>query len=110
VTIPPSRSVNKGKLVAFEGETLEEDGREPPDLLRFDGKENNLFMPLSLSKTDLTQVTSFYDGSFPHHDDKWFDVATLDKIEGVRLGHLIPIPTAWAAMFLDYPNVGTALR
>jgi hypothetical protein len=28
----------------------------------------------------------------------------------VRLGCLIPIPTAWAAMFLDYPNVGTALR
>ncbi len=110
VTVPPSQSVNEGKLVAFEGETLGEDGREPPDLLRFDGKENDLFMPLSLSKIDLTQVTSFYDGSFPHHDDKWFDVATLDKIKGVRLGHLIPIPTAWAAMFLDYPNVGTALR
>ncbi len=28
----------------------------------------------------------------------------------MRLGCLIPIPTAWAAMFLDYPNVGTALR
>ncbi len=37
VTIPPSQSVNKGKLVAFEGETLGEDGREPPDLLQFDG-------------------------------------------------------------------------
>ncbi len=110
VTVPPLRSVNEGKLVAFEGETLGEDGREPPDLLRFDGEENNLFTPLSLSKIDLTQVTSYYDGSFPHHDDKWFDVATLDKIEGVRLGRLIPIPTAWAAMFLDYPNVGTALR
>ncbi len=109
VTVPPSRSVNEGKLVAFEGETLREDGREPPDLLRFDGEENDLFTPLSLSKIDLTQVTSFYNGSFPHHDDKWFDVATLDEIEGVRLGRLIPIPTAWAAMFLDYPNVGTTL-
>ncbi len=28
----------------------------------------------------------------------------------MRLGRLIPIPTAWAAMFLDYLNVGTALR
>jgi hypothetical protein len=110
VTVPPSQSVNEVKLVAFEGETLGEDSREPLDLLRFDGKENNLFMPLSLSKIDLTQVTSFYDGSFPHHDDKWFDIATLDKIEGVRLGRLIPIPAAWAAMFLDYLNVGMALR
>ncbi len=110
VTVPPSRSVNEGKLVAFEGETLGEDGREPPDLLQFDGKENNLFTPLSLSKIDLMQVTSFYNGSFLHHDDKWFDVATLNEIKGVKLGCLIPIPTAWAAMFLDYPNVRTALR
>ncbi len=110
VTVPPSRSVNEGKLVAFEGETLGEDVREPLDLLQFDGKENNLFTPLSLSKIDLTQVTSFYNGSFPHHDDKWFDIATLNKIEGVRLGHLILVSTAWAAMFLDYPNVRTALR
>jgi hypothetical protein len=28
----------------------------------------------------------------------------------VRPGRLIPIPTAKAAMFLDYPNIGTALR
>jgi hypothetical protein len=34
----------------------------------------------------------------------------LDKAHGVRLGRLVPIPTMWAAMFLDYPNIGTALR
>ncbi len=53
VTVPPSRSVNEGRLVAFEGETLREDSREPPDLLRFDGEENKLFKVLSLSKIDL---------------------------------------------------------
>ncbi len=33
VTTPPSRSVNEGKLVAFEGKTLGKNGKEPPDLL-----------------------------------------------------------------------------
>jgi hypothetical protein len=65
---------------------------------------------LSLSKIDLGQVASFYHGNFPHRDSKWFDEASFDEVKGVRLGHLIPIPTAWAAMFLDYPNVGMALR
>ncbi len=110
VTVLPSQSVNEGRLVAFEGKTLGEDSREPPDLLRFDGDKNKLFKLLSLAKIDLEQVTNFYSGSFPHHDHKWFDEATFDEVEGVRLGRLIPIPTAWAALFLDYPNLGTALR
>ncbi len=59
VTVPPSRSVNEGRLVAFEGGTLGEDSREPLDLLRFDGEENKLFKLLSLSNIDLGQVTSF---------------------------------------------------
>jgi hypothetical protein len=110
VTVPPSRSVNEGRLVAFKGETLGEDSWEPLDLLRFNGEENELFKLLSLSKIDLGEVASFYDGNVPHRDSKWFDEASFDEVEGVRLGRLIPIPTAWAAMFLDYPNVGTALR
>jgi hypothetical protein len=32
--------VIEGRLVAFESETLGEDSREPPDLLRFNGEEN----------------------------------------------------------------------
>jgi hypothetical protein len=93
VTAPPSRSVNEGRLVAFEGETLGEDSREPPDLLRFDGEEDELFKLLSLSKVDLGQVASFYDGNSLHRDCKWFDKASLDEVKGVRLGRLIPIPT-----------------
>ncbi len=34
----------------------------------------------------------------------------MNDANGVRLGRLVPIPTVWAAMFLDYPNIGTALR
>jgi len=109
VTTPPSRSVNEGKLVAFEGETLGEKGEEPPDLLRFDGNEADLFGLLSLAQTDLALVANFYDNPGPR-DTKWFGEAVLDKAHGVRLGRLIPIPTVWAAMFLDYPNIGTALR
>ena len=109
VTTPPSRSVNEGKLVAFEGETLGEKGEEPPDLLRFEGNEADLFGLLSLAQTDLALVANFYDNPGPR-DTKWFGEAVLDKAHGVRLGRLIPIPTVWAAMFLDYPNIGTALR
>jgi hypothetical protein len=94
VTAPPSRSVNEGRLVAFEGEILGEDSREPPDLMRFNGEKNKLFKLLSLSKVDLGQIASFYDGNSPHRDCKWFDKASLDEVKGVRLGHLIPIPTA----------------
>jgi hypothetical protein len=64
VTTPPSRSENEGKLVAFKKKTLGEDGREPPDLLRFDGDKADLFKLLSLSTIDLVQVANFYDGSF----------------------------------------------
>ncbi len=110
VTVPPSRSVNEGRLVAFMGETLGEDSREPLDLLRFDGEKNKLFKLPSLSKIDLGQVASFYDGNFPNRNSKWFDEASFDEVKGVRLGRFFPIPPAWAAMFLDYLNVGTALR
>ncbi len=106
VTTPPTRSVNEGKLVAFEGETLGKDGQEPPDLLRFDGEEANLFKLLSLSKIELAHVATFYDGSVQDRDRKWFDEAELEDFGGVRLGRLIPILTAWAAMFLDYRRKG----
>jgi hypothetical protein len=109
VTTPPSRSVNEGKLVAFEGETLGKNGTEPPDLLRFDGEEADLFGLLSLARIDLARVANFYDNPGAR-DIKWFDEAVLNDANGVRLGRLVPIPTVWAAMFLDYPNIGTALR
>jgi hypothetical protein len=83
VTTPPSRSVNEGKLVAFEGETLGNGGREPPDLLRFDGEEVDLFKLLSLSKFQLAQVANFYDGRVQDRDRKWFDEAKLEDFGGV---------------------------
>ncbi len=49
-------------------------------------------------------MANFYDNPGAR-DIKWFDEANR-----VRLGRLVPTPTVWAAMFLDYPNIGTALR
>jgi hypothetical protein len=41
------------------------------------------------------------------NDNKWFDKTRSDEA-GLWIGQLIPIPTRWAALFLDYPNLGTA--
>ena len=82
VTTPPSQSVNEGKLVAFEGETLGNNGTKPPDLLRFEGNKANLFGLLSLAETDLARVATFYDNPGAR-DIKWFDEAVLDNANGV---------------------------
>jgi hypothetical protein len=107
---PPSRSVNEGRLMAFEGETLGKKGHNPPDLMRFEEEEGQLFKRCSLKPIDLDRIANFYDGTFPKRDTAWFGEAKFDKEAGTRLGRLIPIPTAWAALFLDYPNLATALR
>jgi hypothetical protein len=99
---PPSRSVNEGRLMAFEGETLGEEGHDPPDLMRFEEEEGQLFKQRSLKPIDLDRIANFYNGTFPKWDAAWFGEAEFDKEAGTRLGRLIPIPTAWAALFLDY--------
>ncbi len=107
---PPSRSVNEGWLVAFEGETLGKDGHDPPNLIRFEEEEAQLFKLSSLTAIDLDRMTNFYNGTFPKWDTAWFGKSEFNEETGTRLGCLIPIPTAWAALFLGYPNLATALR
>jgi hypothetical protein len=53
-------------------------------------------------------VTQFYQIS-GKNNDKWFDKAGFDET-GLCIGRLIPIPTRWAALFLDYPDLGTEFR
>ncbi len=106
---PPSQSVNKGQLVAFKGKTLGEDGQPPPNLMRFEEVDGHLFKLRSLAKIELDWVANFYNGTFPKRDATWFGKASFNDKTSTQLGRLIPIPTAWAALFLDYPNVGTAL-
>jgi hypothetical protein len=106
VSIPPSRSSNKGHLVTFEGETLQ--GGEPPDLWRFEGDDDKLFELAPLAKTVLSLVAQFY--RIPgKNDNKWFDKAGTDET-GLWISRLIPIPTGWAALFLDYPDLGMAFH
>jgi hypothetical protein len=107
---PPSRSVNEGRLMAFEDKTLGKKGHDPPDLMRFEEEEGQLFKRRSLKPIDLDCIANFYDGTFPQWDTAWFGKAEFDKEAGTRLGRLIPIPTAWAALFLNYPNLATALH
>jgi hypothetical protein len=103
---PPSRSSNEGHLVDFEGETLQD--AKPPDLRRFEEDDDKLFELAPLAETVLSLVAQFYwiPGK---DDDKWFDKARSDKA-GLWISRLIPIPTGWAALFLDYPDLGTAFR
>jgi hypothetical protein len=78
--------------------------------MRFEEADGQLIKLHSLAKINLDWVASFYDWTFPKSDATWFDKASFNEETGTRLGRLIPIPTAWAALFLDYPNVGTALQ
>jgi hypothetical protein len=104
VSIPLSRSSNEGHLVAFEGETLQ-DGK-PPDLWQFKGDDDKLFELPPLAKTVLSLITQFYQ--IPgKNNDKWFDEARPDEA-GMWISWLIPIPTGWAALLEDYPDLGTA--
>jgi hypothetical protein len=107
---PPSQSVNEGRLMAFEGKTLGKKGHDPPNLMRFEEEEGQLFKRCSLKPIDLDRIANFYNGTFPKRDMAWFGEAEFDEEVGTRLGRLIPIPTAWVALFLDYPNLATALR
>jgi hypothetical protein len=106
VSTPLSRSSNKGHLVAFEGETLQ--GGKSLDLWRFEGDNDKLFELAPLAKTVLSLVAQFY--RIPgKNNDKWFDEARPDKA-GLWISWLIPIPTGWAALFLDYPDLGTVFH
>jgi hypothetical protein len=106
VSTPPSHSSNKGHLVAFEGETLR--SGKPPDLWRFEGDNDKLFELAPLAKTVLSLFAQFY--RIPgKNNNKWFDEARHDKA-GLWISWLIPIPTGLAALFLDYPDLGTAFR
>ena len=86
--------------MAFEGETLGEEGHDPSNLIRFEEEEELLFKRCFLKPINLDHIANFYNGTFPKQDPVWFNEAKFDKESGTSLRHLIPIPTAWAALFL----------
>ena len=79
--------------MAFEGETLGKKGHDPSDLMTFEEEEAQLFKCRSLKSIELDRIAYFDNGTFPKWDTAWFGKAEFDEESGMRLGHLIPIPT-----------------
>ncbi len=99
-------SINDGRLIAFEGKTTKEN--QPPDVWRFDDGDESLFRLQGFAEVEPSRVAKFY--STPDRvDENFFDEVCPDDT-GLWIGSLIPVPIMWAALFLDYPNMGTAFR
>ena len=103
---PSSRSINSGRLVAWEGETIEDGG--PPDLWRLDDEDDQLFRLCPFSGVDLRAMSNFY--STEHNDKTFFGVGDHSQRDDHWVSRLIPIPIGWAAFFVDYPPLGVAFR
>jgi hypothetical protein len=99
----------QGHLVAFEGNIRS--GRGVPNLWRFDEPDEQLFQLIKLPPVALGNVAMFY--ALDDNNDYYWDTIVPDK-GGARwapmCGRLIPIPGEWAALFLNYPDLGTTFR
>jgi hypothetical protein len=99
----------QGNLVAFKGNICS--GRGVPNLWRFDEPDEQLFRLVKLPPVALRDVARFYASD--DNDDYYRDTIVPDKGGAgwkPMCGHLIPIPGEWAALFLDYPDLGTTFR
>jgi hypothetical protein len=67
---PSSRSINSRRLVAWEGETIEDGG--PPDLWRLDDDDVQLFELFPFAGVDQGKISHFYSNK--DNNDKFFDV------------------------------------
>jgi hypothetical protein len=96
----------RSHLVAFEGNIRS--GRGVPNLWRFDEPDEQLFRLVELPPVALRDVARFYASD--NNNDYYRDTIVPDK-GGVgwkpMCGRLIQIPGEWAALFLDYPDLGT---
>jgi hypothetical protein len=99
---PSSRSINSGRLVAWEGETIEDDG--PPDLWRLDDKDEQLFRLCPFSGVDLRAMSQFY--SMENNDETFFGAGNHSQKDDHWVSRLMPLPIGWAAFFVDYPPLG----
>jgi hypothetical protein len=55
---------------------------------------------------DLRKISQFYSNE--DNDEIFFDVGDHSHHNGHWVSRLIPIPTGWAALFVDYPPLGVA--
>jgi hypothetical protein len=96
----------QGNMVAFKGNIRSRRG--VPNLWRFDEPDKQLFQLVKLPPVALRDVAMFYASD--DNDDYYRDTIVLNKGRagwGPMCGHLIPIPGELAALFLDYPDLGT---
>ena len=103
---PSSRSINSGRLVAWEGETIEDGG--PPDLWRLDDTDDQLFRLCPFAGVNLRELSLFY--SEEENDNIFFGVSNHSHLGAHWVSRLIPLPMGWAAFFVDYPSLGLAFR
>ena len=100
----------KGKLVSFEAEMR--DDSTSPRLVVFNGAPKDLFKVICPQMGSQRRADDAYTRVGP--SDKWFlgvrapFDASADQT--IATTHLIPIPMAWAAYFLDNPDFGIAVR
>jgi hypothetical protein len=99
----------QGNLVAFERNI--HSVRGVPNLWRFDEPDEQLFWLVKLPPVALRNVAILYASN--DNNDYYWDTIMPDKVRArwaPMCGHLIPIPGEWAALFLDYPGLGTMFR
>jgi hypothetical protein len=96
----------QGHLVAFEGNICS--GRRVPNLWRFDEPDKQLFRLVELPPVAFRNVARFYASD--NNNDYYRDTIVPDKGRAgwkLMCGCLILIPGELAALFLDYPDLGT---
>jgi hypothetical protein len=95
--------------VAFEGNVHSRQG--VPNLWRFDEPHDALFWLVKLPPVALCNMAMFYASD--DNNNYYKDTTMPDKGRAgwaPMCGCLIPIPGEWAALFLDYPDLGTTFR
>ena len=102
-----AKGVNEGRIVAFEGEVRADHGA--PHVWRFEEEDEDVFDPVPLPDGVSFMAAVEYYGGVAQDSNFWEDVAPATNNEQWT-GRLIPIPTQWAPLFLDYPNLGTAFK
>jgi hypothetical protein len=101
-----ARGVNKGKIVAFEGEMWED--HQAPYLWRFKEDNKDMFRLVALPDMSFGAAVKYY-GRVANGNHFWKDVAPDPKTRN-WIGQLILVPIQWAPFFLSYPDLGTAFR
>jgi hypothetical protein len=101
-----TRGVNKGKIVAFEGEVWAD--HQAPYLWHFEEDNEDMFCLVALPDVSFGAAVKYY-GRVANGNNFWKDMAPDPKNRN-WIGRLILVPIKWVPIFLGYPDLGTAFR